>query len=84
MPSGSPTCSWGRLLSAFPEFFARIDVETVYAALSPEKRDELWRMIAEKGQESGYPLNSRQAAKAAAVTHSPLEQAPAKSETRTK
>ena len=31
-----------------PEFFACIDVETIYAGLSPEKRDELWRMIAEK------------------------------------
>ena len=32
----------------FPEFFACINVETVYAGLSPERRDKLWRMIAEK------------------------------------
>ena len=69
----------------FPEFFARIDVETVYAALSPEKRDELWRMIAEKRGGVGRSAELKAGGKKrAAVTHSPLEQVPAKSETRTK
>ena len=69
-----------------PEFFACIDVETIYAGLSPEKRDELWRMIAEKrgGVPSSAETKASRSKRRVTIIELPYTGSPAEEQVSTK